>query len=146
MSEASGDVERIVGIERLRQGQALEIDFDDLRLRDDSAANRNQLSLFYASFFSGSLGIGTHRFQVSLSFVPPFNEVAAFGVQFFLSADAHAVATDTALAIEQDTGVPPFVVNLDLLKKGDAGSFRHFGECLPKPLIESPINCINASK
>lgn len=138
MSEASGDVERIVGIERLRQGQALEIDFDDLRLRDDSAANRNQLSLFYASFFSGSLGIGTHRFQVSLSFVPPFNEVAAFGVQFFLSADAHAVATDT--------GVPPFVVNLDLLKKGDAGSFRHFGECLPKPLIESPINCINASK
>jgi hypothetical protein len=67
-------------------------------------------------------------------------------VQFFLTGNANAVAADTALAVEKGAGVPPFIVNFDLLQERYAGSFWHFGDFLSKPLIESPINYLNASK
>ena len=40
-------------------------------------------------------------FAVALAVVPPFDEVAAFGVDFVLPADRHLIATNPALAVEK---------------------------------------------
>jgi hypothetical protein len=113
---------------------------------NDAIAHGRKLGLLYACLFRGILGIGANRFEVALAVVPPLDEVAPFGMKFVLSADSDSIATNTALRIKKGAGVPPLAPNFDLFEKDYVRSFWHLGESLEEPLIESPINLLNASK
>ena len=80
------------------------------RLRNNAIAHGGKFGLLYACLFGGILGIGANRFAVALAVIPPFDEVAPFGMDFVLSADADSIATNPTLLSKsagEGSNLPP---------------------------------------
>jgi hypothetical protein len=85
------------------------------RLGNDAVAHCRKLGLFYARFLSCVLGVRANRLAVALPTVPPFNEVASFGVVLILSVDENMIFSHPPFAVEKDDGKGPLVIDFDVL-------------------------------
>ena len=66
-----------VCVERRCQSLAFRSGICDLRLRNDAVLRGRKFGLLYARLFCSILCMGTNSFAVTLSVIPPLNEVAS---------------------------------------------------------------------
>jgi hypothetical protein len=74
-----------------------------------------KFGLLYAGLVGSVLGVGPGGLTVAVALVPPFDEVASLRMGFVFSVDPDVIPAHSALAIEKGAGMPPPVVDFNLL-------------------------------
>ena len=138
------DVFHIV-VESAGQGSALRLGFRFWSRGDDAVTFGGELCFFDSGPVGGVLGVGTGWYAVALTLVPPFDEITSLRMTLVFAIYADAVTAHAAFAVEQGAGVPPVIVDFDLLEEGDVRQFGHKGGSLEEPPIESLISAADAS-
>ena len=104
----------------------------------------HELGLPHAGFVGCVVGLGSCRFAVTLAFIPPFDEIAAFGVGFVSAVDPDMVTAHSAFAVEESGGEYPAVVAFDLLEKLYARQIGHTDGFWEEPPIGLPISSVTS--
>ena len=92
--------------------------------RNNAVARGGELRLLFPRGLGGDEGIGAGSFAVARP-LPPFQEIAALGMELIPARDADMVAAHPALAVEQSGGKNPAVVDFDFLEEPDARRSGH---------------------